>query len=851
MSISESLGLSELSINNNFPDYSQDYIPIKNIVENGVIVTKDGRYLKILEVGPINFNTLSFYDKDAVIADFAAWLTISPVNIQLYIPTEITNSDKIVDALHEQYEKNKDHVIKPYVDDYSEFLRNLGDMGAQKRNFYLIISYEPDKRRKLTELQDITNELEFVASEIKHSFMMMGNYVTDFGESDNIDRDDNQKIWDLSEFFYKLYNPRTSKDELNKPKITFLDRVRRAYQDKKTIMKNDSMKPGFDDLVAPTGIDTTRPDCIILDGKYYCYLLIEGDSYPMSGYAGWFNNMINLEPGEAVNVFLRKESASKAASRISNKFKFSQAKIEESSSTDMGFEQLEKAVEAARYIKNQLSMDGIDLFHLTTMITLSADRYEDLIQRKDELIMKFKSQRINLNELKYLQEEAFQSSFPLLSLHPKLYKKGERNITTDDIASIYPFDSPDMVDDGGVLLGVDTHNYSMCVFNPFNDKIYNNGNITIMGTSGSGKTYTLSLIALRLRAMGTQCFILAPEKAHEYARSCKGVNGEFIKISQSSTQYINIMEIRPIVRKTMSILSGEDIAENVIYLTEKTSVIKTFISLLNQNLTIDEMNFVDSCIIETYRKFGITEDNNSIYIDNNKSKGLKAMPTLSDLYDELVRQNAPSGIISVLKPFVSGSYKSFNNQTNVNLNNKFIVFDISSLDENILPAGMFVVLDFIMGRVKEDITEKKMVFIDEGWKLIGGGSNQKAAQYVQTLFKTIRGYRGAACIATQNIKDFFSLDNGKYGDAILSNSQTKMILRIPVTEIDSVQNILKLNDVEARLVSKGNGPKGECLMYTGAIHVPIQIMASHWEHQLITTGSDVENIVKGKEKGEF
>ena len=172
----------------------------------------------------------------------------------------------------------------------------------------------------------------------------------------------------------------------------------------------------------------------------------------------------------------------------------------------------------------------------------------------------------------------------------------------------------------------------------------------------------------------------------------------------------------------------------------------------------------------------------------------------------------------------------------MNLDNKYIVFDISELNERLIPAGMFIALNFIVKRIKEDVTEKKMVFIEEGWQLIGAGANVKAAEYVKWLFKIIRGYNGGACIATQDINDFFSLNGGEYGEAILSNSQIKMILHLDKEEARTIQRRVGLTEEERRMIRDFD--KGMCLVCANSNHIAMYIIGSNYEHKLITTDPD-------------
>ena len=195
---------------------------------------------------------------------------------------------------------------------------------------------------------------------------------------------------------------------------------------------------------------------------------------------------------------------------------------------------------------------------------------------------------------------------------------------------------------------------------------------------------------------------------------------------------------------------------------------------------------------------------------------------------------------------VHGSASTFNQQTNVNLDNKYTVLDISELTGDLLTVGMFVVLDYVWDKAKEDRTMEKAIFLDEIWHLIGASSNRLAAEFVLEIFKIIRGYGGSAICATQDLNDFFSLDDGKYGKGIINNSKTKIILNLEDEEAMRVQSILHLSEAETLAIThfeRGNG-----LLSTNNNHVTLEFKASEFEKELITTDRQELKYLLAKER---
>ena len=221
-----------------------------------------------------------------------------------------------------------------------------------------------------------------------------------------------------------------------------------------------------------------------------------------------------------------------------------------------------------------------------------------------------------------------------------------------------------------------------------------------------------------------------------------------------------------------------------------------------------------------------------IYVDQSRGE-IKTMPILGDLYEILKENPLTTRLATIVSRFVTGSAQSFNRQTNVNLDNKYVVLDISELKGKLLPVGMMIALDYVWDQVKADRTRRKMVFIDEIWKLIGGAANKQAAEFCLEIFKIIRGYGGGALAATQDLSDFFGLEDGRYGRAILNNSKTKIILNLEPDEAEYVKDVLKLTRTEIRSITQFE--RGEALISSNSNKVPVIIKASREEQQMITT----------------
>lgn len=812
-----------------------DIIPVKEIYK-GMIVTEDERYIKILEVLPINFALRSADEQDNIIFLFASWLKIAPARLQFKIITRRADSREIINNVIRTTEGETQPKCKQLANNYIRFIQNVSGAEALSRRFFLIYEYEPSTVRKRT-IDDIAYEMEQTARRIRGSLAACGNEVIVQQNEDFFQ----------AEALYLFYNKQSCVHE------PFADRVMRVTED---VMRMQGLTPGEDpypdvhvsNYIAPRGITFTHPDSYVCDGLYNSIYYIPRNGYPSRVFGGWMSALVEGGDGMDVDIILRKEDRTKVKENVSLKLKLNRIKANERNDTDTDFEEIEGAIYSASYIKASLA-NGEDFYNVYTFITVSAETPEELTLRKEALVSDLYARDIVVKEAKYRMEEAFQMATPLINYKKELMDFARRNIMTYGVASLYPFTSCEMCDDKGIVLGINRRYHSLVNLDIFNTKKYKNANIAILGTSGSGKTFCELTMALRMRIQGVQTFLIAPDKAHEYQRACLHIGGSYIRVASGSKACINVMEIRPAVSPIAEYLDEWNAGDNDSWLSQKASQLLVFFRILVPDLTNEEEQLVDEAIIRTYRRFNITHNNDSIYIPGTKT--VKKMPIIGDLYNTLIENPDTKRVANILGRFVTGSASSFNQQTNVDLNNKFIVFDLQDLHGTMKAVGMFIVADFLYAKIKENRTERKAIFFDEGWQLISASADPSAAEFVFKIFKTIRGYGGSAIFATQDLTDLFSFQDGKYGKAIISNSKTKIILGMEAQEAQLVRETLRLTKQEFRRII--NFPRGEALLCSNNNKMEVYIRASELETELITTDPDqlrelVENRRREREK---
>lgn len=793
----------------------EDYLPIDKIA-NGIIYTTDHRYVKILEIEPINFLLRSAREQQGIIYSFISYLKISPVKLQIKMISKKADINKHLEQAALELSRETNPHCRELQKDYIQFVKKLSSREAVSRRFFLIFEYEPFNVNRKVEEKEILAALETAAQTAKTFLYQCGNQVVTHDNEDEFTTD----------VLYTLLN-RTLCTE--KPLQDRIADVLARYMKEGRQEELDHIR--INEFIAPESVDFRHSNYVRINGIYHAYLLVPSDGYKQKVAPGWLSLLINAGEGIDIDFYLHKQPKDKIQQRLGQQIRINRSKIKDASDTNADFDDLDSAIRSGYFLKAGLA-NNEDFYYINLLITITASDLEELQWRIQEMKKLLISQDMDLHSCYFLQEQGFLSSLPLANLDKKLYKLSKRNVLTTGAASCYPFTSYSICDDNGILFGVNKHNNSLVIADIFDSKQYKNSNICILGCSGAGKTFTMQTMALRMRRKGIQVFIIAPLKGHEFYRACKNVGGEFIQISPASQNCINVMEIRKVDNSVNELLDGPTLDASA--LASKIQRLHIFFSLLIPDMNHEEKQLLDEALIKTYARKGITHKNESL-IDPDHPDQYKEMPILEDVYNILMESPDTKRLAHILNRLVHGSASSFNQKTNVDLTNKYTVLDISELtgSSDLLTVGMFVALDYVWDKAKENRTEEKAIFVDEVWQLIGASSNRLAAEFVLEIAKIIRAYSGAGIFATQDLNDFFALDDGKYGKGIINNCKTKIILNMEDEEAQRVKNILHLSETEVMNIThfqRGNG-----LISTNNNNITVEFKASTLEKELITT----------------
>lgn len=346
-----------------------------------------------------------------------------------------------------------------------------------------------------------------------------------------------------------------------------------------------------------------------------------------------------------------------------------------------------------------------------------------------------------------------------------------------------------------------------------------------LGQVEHGKSFFTKLLILRSHLLKIEQYIIDPER--EYQKICQQLNGTLIQIGPNSKTYINIFDIRE-----------ESLEEGQGYLATKINKLIGFFKLIFGELNEEEKAILEEKLIELYEEKQITFEDESLYKTEKGTVTIKPifkeaddMPILEEFYEILGQDNRTKTMQIKLIPFVKGSLRFFNHTTNVMLDNSLIVADIYDLGEENLAYGMYLFTEFFWDKIKANRNKKKVIYLDEAWRLIGITSNKEVASFIYKIFKTIRKYGGSSVAITQDVSDLFSLENGIYGKCILNNSSIKLFFALEEENIKILAENTNLTEKEK--IEIKSLKKGEALIFANEEHVLLKIEVAEFEKEMI------------------
>jgi type IV secretory pathway VirB4 component len=461
---------------------------------------------------------------------------------------------------------------------------------------------------------------------------------------------------------------------------------------------------------------------------------------------------------------------------------------------------LETALQDAEEMRDALQKGLERFFQFALYFTIYADSKKELDAITKTMETSLGGQLVYTKQASLQMEQGLNSTLPQGADQLMV----TRNMDTSSLSSTFPFTSMELTQNDGILYGINLHNNGLVIFDRFS---LANANSTVFATAGAGKSYAVKLEALRSLMMGTDIIIIDPE--NEYERLCEAVGGSYLNVSLKSNHRINPFDLPKASEENNE--ETDPLKSNIIMLA---GLLKVMIGPFSP----EEEAILDRAILETYSLKDITA---------NKNTHSNQAPLMEDLENVLENMKGAENMVARLSKYTKGTFAGlFNEPTNIDLKNRFAVFSLRDLEDQLRPVAMYMIISFVWNSIKKE-KKKRLLIVDEAWLLM---QNEDSAKFMYAIAKRARKYYLGVTTITQDVEDFLG---SQYGKAIVNNSEMRLLLKQSPAAIDLVAQTFKLTEGEKGLILTSN--RGEGLFFAGQNHAAVRIYASPSEDQLITT----------------
>lgn len=840
-----------------------NYIPI-DYIKDSVFKLRSGRdYRCILKVNPVDFFTKSEDEKDAIIGAFEVFLNSLKYSVQIVTQSKKINIKNNLNHLKECYNSCDNEYLKEYIGLYASHLYNIiQNNSVLNKNFYLVVEYSASESEAFL---DVRKNLTFNTNRISASLRGCGLTSSLLNDSQlyklfylfyNKDKDKMQGIDDVNIEDYltiAAINPDKYMDKRNifdKPKEegfdisklgnTGLDKDIRNYKKDDVDISDNLIYKGtinVQDIIASDQITIER-DYMIINNRYLRSIFISGIS-AQAVHGQWLSSIYLFPADVDISMHIIPFQNKDAINGLNRSITYEISSAMESNKEGKLLNKTtERNINEIEYMRDALTY-GQKMFQISFYLTLSAESLNEL----DDLTMEIESELANKEVLtrraSLTQMEAFTSVLPIGLDSIGYY----RNIISEPLSAFFPFVSSELSCEKGypILYGINEVTYSLVAFDKFfpPDETITNYNTIICGTIGSGKSFTAKLEIMRKTGQGTKIIGIDPNG--EYGPVCKRIGGQYLNISTSSKQKINIFDISPYVDENGAI---PDLLKDKI--ANLHLIFSTMFEVLNEVYTSKIQNLMDSALVKCYKNKGITSNAATLFKDNKFRTGnsylvrkyLKEPPTLSDLKKVLLSDYGEAGRVIVedfLDIFIDGAYNIFNGQTSVDMDSNALFFSIRDINKKIKPLVYLILCEFIWEKVKIKPRNEHLEFlVDECWILM---KSRYTAEFLSEFARQDRKFNVSLCCVTQRAKDFY-MDPWGYGQVIYGNSAMHILMQQNKDDIGVIMETYKLTEnmkMDLLTVERGHG-----YIFWGKSFTKIYFSASEDEFFVINTDPNIQ-----------
>ena len=771
------------------PKTAQQTVPYIRAYDDGIIEIRRGCYSKTIKFHDINYQIARHDDKEDIFVKYCDLLNFfnSTIDVQITILNKSVNKKAFEDKI---LIKERGDQFDVYRQEYNEMLKHQISVG---RN-----DIQKEKYITLTITTTGIDEARSIFTRLENETLGLIRRLGSHGEVLTIQ----QRL----EILHDIYRRGREGEFVYEPQLT----------KRKGLMTKD--------LVAPDSFEFKR-DYMRIGDNYARSIFIKdlpsfiNDTF-LSELTDFSVNMqlsINLkliEPHIALRMINRQITGMEA-----NKIEYQKRSLRSGYLEPFIPYELRYSLEEAQALLDQVMNRNQKLYLTNVVITHLASSMEELNRSTEAIMSVGRKFLCQIGVLNYQQEEGLNSTLPL-GINDI---RADRCLTTESTAIFIPFTSQELLQNDGMYYGLNAVSRNLIMFNR---KSLKNANGFILGSPGSGKSFSAKREMVNV-LLNTDDDVIIIDPEREYTRLVENFAGEVIYISAGSKNYINPLD--------MSI----DYSDDDEPLMLKSDFVLSLCEVIvggREGLTPKEKSIVDRCLRLAYGDYMQDFDQNKI-------------PTLRDFYEIMIRQEEPEAVslATALELYITGNLSVFANKTNININNRLVCFDIKDLGKQLKTMGMLIVLDAIWNRVtaNRDKGKRTWIYMDEIYLLF---ANEYSANFLFELYKRARKWGAIPTGITQNVEDLLQSELAR---RMLANSDFIMMLNQAPT--DRVELAALLNISETQLSYVTNSDPGQGLLFSGNSIIPFidKFPQDTMLYRLMTTKVEEVSEIKKAKKGKI
>ena len=574
--------------------------------------------------------------------------------------------------------------------------------------------------------------------------------------------------------------------------------------------------------ILPDIIEDNSYKYLMVDNKYICSIYIK--QYPKES---GFLEIIDSIPKDVeydTSIYIQKQDTYDVLKKISYQISNLRSELKDTRKNQLDLDIMEITTKDAKNLRREIQINNEEIFKINFQITFFHKDLEKLFTLVKDFQNRLYSKQIISNISNFRHLDFYLNSLPYINQNNK--KKTSSYITTSSLANMFPFYTKNILDRNGIVIGSTKDENKLCILDIFDEK-YLNSNMCIFGSSGAGKSFFIKLFILKQYISGKRQIVFDPEG--EYGSILQNLGAVYLCTNNNLTNYKNILDIDEI-----------DIQNDKgNFLSNKINQVLTLITRLLDTTSQAEEEKIKKAIYDSYLKFNITEDIESIYkkstdenlylnktiIDKNE------FPTLFDIYEQIKSQN----LKKKFKDLILNKLKCFSKTTNIDDNISLIGIDLKSYDNK---TSAILIRYFIERELKNmeenNYKNPTIIYIDEVWKYLKSSLKENISDLVFLMYKTIRKKNASMILITQEMSDLFLGENFDYAKSILNNSEFKMFFKMSYSDVELFKNIGEIEEEDIHNISKLQ--KGEGYLMFEENRVNIKIDSTEYEKKFIREG---------------